>query len=486
MAEYEKVTLIPERNKVLSNKRLNKRQTTLRAFTFTRDWVSPIPIIPALNQVNVSSQNTSNSHEDVAIETASLTIQQASSDYDEISSEPTSVHQRTPQTKTSQARLHGNSVLESTRLSDMATEEEVRANSNITIDENKGMGETNEVSQPPETDKTLKNPNRSTRRSSRLKASRRHNATEIEHRDDSHVHNQSRLIGHSLSTLKNVDNTDVPDRNSQSRNASRVTDNSSPEDVGSEPFEQDMPDSILTDTNLTHKVSSKNDELSSTPKRPKITSNKKKTTPLSSSMAILASPKSGPAFRHRGELNRKSPPQRKQEPLPKGKVCLWTASERNRSVNDVNELDVVLSNIENECLNFREELSEKPHRKAVSRFFVNTKKDFTSMIALRQEQKFLQSAVRKTKIDVNKKRKLLLALKKQDSRLTLDIDHLKKKQSGKHNTLKTITEFLDGLKEFQMKVDKIQEDSDDATIHKNNIPALLIESAQLSKVNISL
>ncbi|XP_033113934.1 uncharacterized protein LOC117114385 [Anneissia japonica] len=162
-----------------------------------------------------------------------------------------------------------------------------------------------------------------------------------------------------------------------------------------------------------------NANLSNTPNR--LVGSFLATTPSMSALAVQTSPKSGPAFRKKGSLKRRSPGEGRKandraEPLQKGKVCLWTASDRNRSASDVTELDVILSNIEETCLDYREELTEKHHRTAVAKFFLNTKKDFTDMIALRQEQKFLKSSVKKARSGVHKKRKLLLSLQQQNAR----------------------------------------------------------------------
>ncbi|XP_015774716.1 PREDICTED: uncharacterized protein LOC107352909 [Acropora digitifera] len=98
-------------------------------------------------------------------------------------------------------------------------------------------------------------------------------------------------------------------------------------------------------------------------------------------------------------------------------VRLFNADRRQgTSVADLTDLDVILTVIEEEALNLRNEIDSSVGKKAIKEFFIQMKKAFNDMIEIKQENKIVKSDLRKSKARINKLRKGLLGVQQKRSR----------------------------------------------------------------------
>ncbi|XP_029180384.2 uncharacterized protein LOC114947954 [Acropora millepora] len=139
-------------------------------------------------------------------------------------------------------------------------------------------------------------------------------------------------------------------------------------------------------------------------------------------------------------------------------VRLFNADHRQgTSVADLTDLDVILTVIEEEALNLRNEIDSSVGKKAIKEFFIQMKKAFNDMIETKQENKIVKSDLRKSKARINKLRKGLLGVQQKRSRILAKLGKEKSKwqeNDDRHRALEDFSAFLFKIEALQAEYRK--------------------------------
>ncbi|XP_074607227.1 uncharacterized protein LOC141860127 [Acropora palmata] len=139
-------------------------------------------------------------------------------------------------------------------------------------------------------------------------------------------------------------------------------------------------------------------------------------------------------------------------------VRLFNADRRQRtSVADLTDLDIILTVIEEEALNLRNEIDSSVGKKAIKEFFIQMKKAFNDMIEIKQENKIVKSDLRKAKARINKLRKGLLGVQQKRSRILAKLGKEKSKwqeSDDRHRALEDFSAFLFKIEALQAEYRK--------------------------------
>ncbi|XP_071808744.1 uncharacterized protein [Asterias amurensis] len=188
-------------------------------------------------------------------------------------------------------------------------------------------------------------------------------------------------------------------------------------------------------------------------------------TPGEKSMSIITkTPKSGPVSRQGVSRRRKlSPPPEgdKQQTATapgakKAKVRLWSGNGRRRLATDVTDLDIVLNTLEQVTADYKKKLESSSQRRALTKFFYIMKKELVDKIDLSQEYKVLKSALTRMTATTRKQTKRLLLLQQENARLNSRIRELKNNSSHKKDEaveLHEISTFLTDLQQLHQDLD---------------------------------
>ncbi|XP_078382632.1 centromere protein U-like isoform X2 [Oculina patagonica] len=167
-------------------------------------------------------------------------------------------------------------------------------------------------------------------------------------------------------------------------------------------------------------------------------------------------------------------------------VRLFNADHgRKNSMTEITDLDVILTAIEEEALEIRNDMESAVDKQAVKEFFIQIRKSFSETIDVYRENQMLKADLRKAKSKVNKLRKDLLSVQQKRSRTSAKLEREKNKRqqnSERKKVLEDFSSFLVKLEELQKECRKDLSSKkasklDYASV--SNLPSLLIEGQSL-------
>ncbi|KAM9236302.1 centromere protein U isoform 1-T1 [Leptosomus discolor] len=165
-------------------------------------------------------------------------------------------------------------------------------------------------------------------------------------------------------------------------------------------------------------------------------------------------------------------------------VQVWCPKEVKRSVRDVTELDVVLTEFEKVAANYRQRVESNICRKAINGFCSAFRDQITDLIVEVQELQNTKKKNAKVITDIKKKgqqlwqlREKLIGAEPQLTKLQREYAELQERESS----LRQATELLTDLKELQQDcLDYRQENPKVKVVYgTSSLPALLVESRRI-------
>ncbi|XP_070545394.1 centromere protein U-like [Ptychodera flava] len=134
-----------------------------------------------------------------------------------------------------------------------------------------------------------------------------------------------------------------------------------------------------------------------------------------------------------------------------GHVRMWTGSGRHRTLADLTDLDVILNMVEEVTLDYRESVESKACKRGINEFFIQFKKTITDYIDLSQEHRLLRSAVSRNAARTRQLRKTLLNLRLEDKRLDEEIaikKHRLEENKDHRKAMEEISDFQTNLQDL--------------------------------------
>ncbi|KAJ7383677.1 hypothetical protein OS493_026207 [Desmophyllum pertusum] len=168
-------------------------------------------------------------------------------------------------------------------------------------------------------------------------------------------------------------------------------------------------------------------------------------------------------------------------------VRLFNADQgRKKTMSEITDLDVILTAIEEEALEIRNDMESAMGKQAVKEFFIQIRKSFSETIDIYRENHMLKADLRKAKAKVNKLCKDLLSTQQKRSRITAKLAREKNKlqqNSERHKVLEDFSSFLVKLEDLQKECRKdVSSKSNTSKLDYgsfSNLPSLLIEGHSL-------
>jgi len=241
------------------------------------------------------------------------------------------------------------------------------------------------------------------------------------------------------------------------------------------------PDSIVLDS---LQAQQQTDEVASIARTP---------SPRSQKTPLEKTPLSGPAtLKTRKGQKRKRDDAKSMGNKEKGSleneyrennfVRLFNADHgRKSSMSEITDLDVILTAIEEEALEIRNEIKSSVGRQAIKEFFIQIRKSFSETIDIYRENHMLKSDVRKAKAKSNKLRKDLLSVQQKRSRISAKLEKKKNKLQENSDRQKALEEFSSFLVKLEALQKECRKDVSSKKTSKldfgsvSNLPSLLIE-----------
>lgn len=167
-------------------------------------------------------------------------------------------------------------------------------------------------------------------------------------------------------------------------------------------------------------------------------------------------------------------------------VRLFNADQgRKKSMSEITDLDVILTAIEEEALDIRNDMKSSAGKQAVKEFFIQIRKSFSDTIDIYKENHMLKSDIRKAKSKINKLRKELLSVQQKRSRISAKVEKEKNKleeSNDRQTVLEDFSSFLVKLEALQKECRKDVSSKKTSKLDYGsyeNLPSLLIEGSGL-------
>ncbi|XP_038061938.1 centromere protein U-like [Patiria miniata] len=486
-------TIIPERSRVPPRRRLGaKRQTTLRAFTFVRDWdvrQSPLALVHG-QSADKPDDAASSSRSSVTISPSPRVISQTSSGRPRVSPSPIIIASPSSRTRSGTAQKRPPSSHHSVRHGSAS----VSAGGPRMVQSGDSIQNSSTVGAS-----TVPTPTGPSATSTPADLSIEGTVS------------QTQLTGdNSLTPMTSQSSSVADDRSVGDHSGPTVTPSPAPREspgpvagsiLAADPAAVDSPSASSSQSQPVS--SSPAVSIQSSGQRPLETPNVRWrvdegrfTTPAEKSMSIIAkTPKSGPVARPVASRRRKlSPPpegDRQQSIIAPGakkaKVRLWAGNGRRRLATDVTDLDLALSTLEEVTMDYKQKLESASQRRALTKFFYLMKKELTDKIDLSQEYKVLKSALTRMTATTRKQRKKLLVLQQENARLNSRIRELKNNAMNKKDKSQEMVEistFLSDLQQFHRDSAESmagEKDGNQTEFSSQNIGPLLADAQASSR-----
>ncbi|XP_058968163.2 centromere protein U [Pocillopora verrucosa] len=163
-------------------------------------------------------------------------------------------------------------------------------------------------------------------------------------------------------------------------------------------------------------------------------------------------------------------------------VRLFNADHgRKKRMSEITDLDVILTAVEEEALEIRNNIETTSGKQAIKELFIQMRKTFSETIDIHRENQMLKANLRKAKSKVNKLRKDLLSVQQKRSRILLKIEQEEKKvqqNQERQKALEDFSSFLVDLEALQNECRKEMSSKKASTQDYgscDNLPSLLIE-----------
>ncbi|XP_022080422.1 centromere protein U-like [Acanthaster planci] len=491
-------TIVPERSRFPSRRRLAKRQTTLRAFTFVRDWdVRQSPLASVHSQpADKSEDSASPARSSVTISPSPQLSSQAASlstsGRPRVSPGPIIIASPSSRTRSGSTQKRPPSSHRTTRHGLASTS----AGGHATAQSGESMMQSSTVGRATLSEPT--GPSATSTPASGDPGPSSEGASQMSLDEDSSLTTSAQTgppTGHSSPITDGSRPTVTSELASQERPV-----------IAANPLVMDSPTASST---LSQPVSSSpalsiqnlGQRPSDMPSVQWRVDHSQFTTPGEKSMSIIAkTPKSGPVARHVTSRRRKlSPPpegDRQQSIIAPGtkkaKVRLWAGNGRRRLATDVTDLDMVLSTLEDVIVDYKQKLESASQKRALTKFFYLMKKELTNKIDLGQEYKVLKSGLTRMTATMRKQRRKLLLLQQENARLNSRIRELKDSAMNKRDKSQEMAEistFLGDLQQFhQDNIEPTSGDKGEAQLEfsSQNIGPLLASGQASSRSEYNL
>lgn len=163
---------------------------------------------------------------------------------------------------------------------------------------------------------------------------------------------------------------------------------------------------------------------------------------------------------------------------------IWCPDGAKRSTKDITELDIVLDNFSNIITSYKHKVESDVCLRTIDRFLSSLKKQLHGTIEEVQKLKVVQRKSTMIGAEINKKRKLLLAVNDELIGTRHQLKQLQKEYAQleeKKSSLKIATQFLTDLEELQKKYMKYRKKAPKETevYGVSSLPALLLESRSI-------
>lgn len=168
-------------------------------------------------------------------------------------------------------------------------------------------------------------------------------------------------------------------------------------------------------------------------------------------------------------------------------------------MSEITDLDVVLTVIEEEALEIRNNMRSAAGKQAVKEFFIQIRKSFSETIDIYRENQMLKANLRKAKSKVNKLRKDLLSVQQKRSRISAKLESEKSNLQQNNERQKVLEDFSLFLVKLEALQKECRKDLSSKKASKldygsvSNLPSLIIEgqsfltaASQLKSVNDAL
>lgn len=163
-------------------------------------------------------------------------------------------------------------------------------------------------------------------------------------------------------------------------------------------------------------------------------------------------------------------------------VRLFNADHgRKKRMSEITDLDVILTSVEEEALEIRNDIETTVGKQAIKEFFIQMRKTFSETIDIHRENQMLKTNLRKAKSKVNKLRKDLLSVQQKRSRILAKIEQEKKKVQQNQENQKALEDFSSFLFNLEALQDEYRRESSSKKASTqecgscDNLPSLLIE-----------
>lgn len=163
-------------------------------------------------------------------------------------------------------------------------------------------------------------------------------------------------------------------------------------------------------------------------------------------------------------------------------VRLFNADHgRKKRMSEITDLDVILTSVEEEALEIRNDIETTVGKQAINEFFIQMRKTFSETIDIHRENQMLKTNLRKAKSKVNKLRKDLLSVQQKRSRILAKIEQEKKKVQQNQEKQKVLEDFSSFLFNLEALQDEYRRESSSKKASTqecgscDNLPSLLIE-----------
>jgi len=167
-------------------------------------------------------------------------------------------------------------------------------------------------------------------------------------------------------------------------------------------------------------------------------------------------------------------------------VRLFNADQgRKNSMSEITDLDVILTVIEEEALEIRNDMESAAGKQAVKEFFIQIRKSFSETIDVYRENQMLRANLRKAKSKVNKLRKDLLSVQQKRSRISAKLESEKSNLQQNNERQKLLEDFSLFLAKLEALQKECRKDLSSKKASKvnygsfSNLPSLLIEGQSL-------
>ncbi|NXG75685.1 CENPU protein, partial [Baryphthengus martii] len=207
-----------------------------------------------------------------------------------------------------------------------------------------------------------------------------------------------------------------------------------------------------------------------------------------------ADPEDGPLKENVKRLNtaqfmvkKKRPSEESTSDPPADGSCsvqVWCPKKLKRSLRDITELDVVLTEFEKTAANYRQSIESDICRKAIDGFCLAFKDQISDLIVEAQELKNTKKKNAKVVADIKKKRQQLFQLREELIGSEPQLIQLQREYAEaqeRKSSLRQATELLTDLKELRQDcLDYRAKDPEAQMVYGTcSLPALLVESRRI-------